>query len=261
MEEKGLSIGVLLKQSWTLFKNNWVLLITTLIAAGAVAFSPIVLEVLLFKPVPIVVALLELLKTLLTIWMFLGLLKIYIALVKGERAQFADLFRGVPMVLNFLVSQLVLGAMMVVAVALVLLVVGGPLWIYLEVQGQDFDRWLTWWSQQPEPYSSVYNWAMIFIWAACLFPVLWIASRFMLMPFFIVDCYEGPVEALKMAGRAARGVTWDLFTLLVVTIVFLIIGFALFGVGLLFTIPIIYIAQTYAYFELIETTSWKGSSN
>lgn len=256
MEEKGLSISILFHRAIQGFYNHWILLIFTSITAWIVFSLSTVIELYLDKPSPIIVALLEILETLLGAWVFLGLLKIYLKIVKGKKPEFLDLFRGFPMILNYIVSQILLILTIFTTIATIFFVLIGPFWIHSLVEGYDVTEWLTWLNQLPRPYDYFSSWISFVGITLFLAPIFWLFVRFLMMPFFIVDYYEGPIEALKMSYKATKGVFWDLLSLVFVSIILIYLGFVVFGIGLTVAFPITYLMLAYAYYELVETTNW-----
>lgn len=84
-------------------------------------------------------------------------------------------------------------------------------------------------------------------------PGFYIMARFWLFPFFILDKDMGPVEALKAASEASEGKRWFLFLLILVLVLLNIAGALLLGIGLLFTIPITFLALALVYRRLTNT--------
>lgn len=74
--------------------------------------------------------------------------------------------------------------------------------------------------------------------AAAVVPGLYFAARFGLAPFFVVGEGCGPFSALGRAGRSSRGHRPRLMLLCLLLLILNLLGAALFGLGLLFTLPV-----------------------
>lgn len=90
-------------------------------------------------------------------------------------------------------------------------------------------------------------------------PGLYVWARYGLFPFFIVDKGVGPIEALKLSSKATEGVRWEIFLLFLACTGLNILGFLIFGVGLLFTIPISLLAITKVYRMLTNNLPATGT--
>jgi hypothetical protein len=84
-------------------------------------------------------------------------------------------------------------------------------------------------------------------------PGFYVLARYGLFPFFVIDKDMGPVEALKAASKASEGKRWFLFLLFIVLALLNIAGILLLGIGVLFTIPITFLALTSVYRRLTNT--------
>jgi len=106
------------------------------------------------------------------------------------------------------------------------------------------------------------NWRMFLSWivAGFLFGIMFTIGLFLLIvpgcyvwakygffPFFILDKQIGPIEALKQSGEATKGYRWPIFLLFLACVGLDILGFLLFGIGLLITTPITLIALATVY--------------
>lgn len=70
--------------------------------------------------------------------------------------------------------------------------------------------------------------------------------------YFIVDKNMGPIESLKASRALTKGVRWQLFCFGVLLVLFNLAGLLCLVVGLLFTIPVTYIASAYVYDQLLK---------
>ena len=78
-------------------------------------------------------------------------------------------------------------------------------------------------------------------------PGIYVAVRFMFLPYIFVDQKLGWKEALAEASRLTEGRRWDLFVFSLALILLNIVGALLLLVGLLVTIPVSMIATTMMY--------------
>lgn len=86
-------------------------------------------------------------------------------------------------------------------------------------------------------------------------PGIYWAIKYAFYPYMVVDKGAGPIEALKLSGKATHGVKWDLLGWFIVAILISIAGFLVVFVGLLAALPIVWIAQAYIYRKLIGEQS------
>jgi len=74
--------------------------------------------------------------------------------------------------------------------------------------------------------------------------------KYQFAPFLILDKNLRPWAAIKASGRLTRGHLGVLFGLWIMSILIILAGAAVFGVGLLVAVPVVILAQTYAYKQL-----------
>ena len=79
--------------------------------------------------------------------------------------------------------------------------------------------------------------------------LIW-AVQFSFYPLLVIDRNLGPIDALKASSMITRGYKWPLAGFYILVIVGNSIGFALFGIGALFTIPFTLLAYAYIYRKL-----------
>jgi len=78
-------------------------------------------------------------------------------------------------------------------------------------------------------------------------PGVWFAVKYQFMPYLIIDKGMEPIEALNAAGEITKGYWLELglFVLCIAGINFL--GILAFGLGLLVTIPVTFLAHAWVY--------------
>lgn len=117
-------------------------------------------------------------------------------------------------------------------------------------------------------YAELYqNWRLFISWLVASFifgfvftlgiillivPGCYILARYGLFPFFILDKDLGPIDGLKQAGKATKGIRGHLFLLFIACFALNILGFILLVIGLFVTIPITLLALTFAYRKIIS---------
>lgn len=79
--------------------------------------------------------------------------------------------------------------------------------------------------------------------------IMW-AVQFSFYPLFVIDRNLGPIDALKASSMITRGYKWQLAGFYILVIIGNGIGFALFGIGAIFTIPFTLLTYAYIYRKL-----------
>lgn len=92
-------------------------------------------------------------------------------------------------------------------------------------------------------------------------PGVILAIKYGFYGYAIVDKDLNPIDALKKSGEITRGAKWDLFLLAVILAVFNIVGALLFGLGLFITVPLSFLASTYAYKTLFAGQKESGEES
>jgi uncharacterized membrane protein len=80
-----------------------------------------------------------------------------------------------------------------------------------------------------------------------IIPGIYVAMRFMFLPYVLVDQKLGWKEALKEASRLSEGNRLNLFGFVILLAIMNVVGALLLLVGLLVTAPVSYIAMTMMY--------------
>lgn len=257
MEEKGLSPGMLLHQAWALFKKNWLFLITVFLVGYAVILIPSFLQIWYNKPGAFMQGVFAILGILFSLFVTIGWIKVTLKLVKGEKRSFSDLFKGFPLILNLLVADVLIVLSLIIIPTLIFLFFALPGIFIVSTQEGEIAQW-----GAHHPFLMIIA-AISFLAGivAAAFSFYYLFLSLILTPYFIVDCYEGPVEAMRMSYRASKGVKWDLFSIVFITIILFILGFLSFVLGVLVAAPLLYLVYALAYRELVETTRWQGIVN
>lgn len=83
--------------------------------------------------------------------------------------------------------------------------------------------------------------------------LIWM-TKFVFFGWFVIDKGAGPIEALQLSSEATMGAKWDVFGLIVVTILLSFIGILSLGVGYLVAAPVSILATAFAYRKLVAQT-------
>lgn len=76
--------------------------------------------------------------------------------------------------------------------------------------------------------------------------------KFQFAPFLVIDKKISPLAAIKKSGDMTKGYLWALFGLWLMSILIIIAGAVVFGVGLFVAVPVTVLAQVYAYRKLLK---------
>lgn len=80
--------------------------------------------------------------------------------------------------------------------------------------------------------------------------IVW-AVKFQFYPYFIMEKGLGPVEALKMSSRIAKGSKWHLFLFDLVSMGVILLGVLALLVGLIVAIPVVMVGTATIYRKLL----------
>jgi uncharacterized membrane protein len=83
-------------------------------------------------------------------------------------------------------------------------------------------------------------------------PGIYLALKFHLFSYLIVDKNLGAIDALKESAKITKGSMWNLLIFWIVTMIVVIIGAILFLVGLLVAVPVVLVAGGYVYNKLVK---------
>lgn len=80
-----------------------------------------------------------------------------------------------------------------------------------------------------------------------IIPGIILAIRFQFAPFLVIEHKMRPIEAMKTSWKMTEGLGWQLFLFGLATAAIGLIGFLLFGIGLLIAQPVIWLAEIMVY--------------
>lgn len=84
-------------------------------------------------------------------------------------------------------------------------------------------------------------------------PGVWFAVKYQFMPYLIIDKGMEPVEALKAAGEITKGYWLELFLFVLCIVGINFLGVLAFGLGLLVTIPVTFLAHAWIYRSFVPS--------
>jgi uncharacterized membrane protein len=79
--------------------------------------------------------------------------------------------------------------------------------------------------------------------------IIW-SIKFRYYPYLMVDRKTGVLESLRLSSRITDGNKWRIFLFNIVTMLIVLLGFILLGVGILAAIPVTMLASAYVYRKL-----------
>jgi len=85
-------------------------------------------------------------------------------------------------------------------------------------------------------------------------PGLYLGVIFQFAPFLVLDKDMGPIQALKESLSLTKQVRWELFFFDVLVVLANLVGNLLFGLGVLVTVPVTFLAITYVYRGLLNSS-------
>jgi uncharacterized membrane protein len=194
-----------LKTGWNITKDNFIFFLLATIVLFLISSLGSLIPTNAVKAQPSLGAIrfvLDVISIFLSILINLGLIKVMLMFLDGQKPKFKELFSLSNKVITMFASSLLYG--LIVMGGFILLIVPGLIW----------------------------------------------GLKFSLYKYFIVEKNAGPVEALKLSAQATGGAKWNLFLFGFVCAGVNILGLLCFGIGLLFTIPLTWIAMTFVYRKL-----------
>ena len=81
-------------------------------------------------------------------------------------------------------------------------------------------------------------------------PGIIVSLGLILAPYFVVDQEMGPIEAMGASWESSKGQKGDLFLLSLLSVVVLVLGFCVFGVGVFVALPVVHLATSVAYMSI-----------
>jgi uncharacterized membrane protein len=80
-----------------------------------------------------------------------------------------------------------------------------------------------------------------------IIPGIIFAIKYQFVPYLIIDKKMSLSEAFKASNKMASGVQPSLFLFMILSILVQFVGFICLGIGLFFTIPLVWLAMLYIY--------------
>ena len=166
--------------------------------------------------------------TLFSVWLRSGMILFLIKLGRGDQAEFADLFRGGPFVLNVVLSAIVF------FLGMALLAVPGAAATLLALV-------LT--NQEHPAFFATFGISVLLT----LVPISIYSLMFMQYQYLVIDQRLGPIAALLKSREIMAGNKLMYFVLMLVGSAITLMGCLAFCVGALFAIPYSMLLLTVAY--------------
>jgi hypothetical protein len=83
-----------------------------------------------------------------------------------------------------------------------------------------------------------------------IIPGIYLALKYALFSYYIIDKGLGPIAALKASGEATQGNKWNLLGFYLLCVLINIVGVLLIFIGLVVTIPVTALAMAFVYRRL-----------
>lgn len=218
-----------LQFGWTTTKSNLGFFIVVLIVVAVVHLFPILISDS-FSAMPDLAAMIQFVTFVLSIIVYMGLIKITLLVCDNKQPQLSHLFSCFPLLLKYLIGSILY----------ILIVFGGmALFIFLGLWG-----W-------PEPPSTtrlviVIGGLVLFIFLG----VVW-AMKFYFYNYLIIDMELGPIEALKGSAAITKDARWEVFVFDLLVTSITVLGLLALLVGLFLAIPVTMVATAFVYRRLL----------
>jgi len=225
----------IITSSWNILKPNFGLLVLAIIFIFCLnlflgMIQNRLLEDLTFQSILFTVA-----AYLFQMGLNLGMLRICLNLVHNRKGDFSHLFGSFNLLIPYLMASLL--------VILILLVSATPgIVLLLSSISGDLDTLPT--IKSLEGMSMVIPVLIIFI------PFVYISLRLQFYDYFLVDEECGIIDAVKKSAAITKGYVMELFLLGAVMSIIVLISIIPLGAGLLISVPLAIMVNTYVYEKL-----------
>jgi len=232
MESKGFSIGTLLKRGWRLMKQHLGL------------FLVFEVVMIVFGVIPALVAgiypdlqmgwtvLIGIVSFLFVVVIHIGLFRLSLNSIDDVPLSMKDLFSGFTILIQWIVASIIF-----------VLIVGIPVAL-----GAGIAALLA--------HTEVVILGALGVFVVILTYILsiYLATRFWLWPFVMIDKTTNPITALQKSSLIGHGAKWDILLCVFATWLVMYLGFVVFGVGVFVALPIAMITQAGMYRVLESQT-------
>ncbi len=165
----------------------------------------------------------------------LGMLRIYLNLMHNQEGDFPQLFSSFHLLIPYLMASL-----LVIAILLFAAIPG--IVLLLSSISVDLDTFPT--------IESFEGLSMVIPILIIIIPFVYISLRFQFYDYFLVDEECGIVEAVKKSAAITKGYVMELFLLGAVMSIIVLISIIPLGVGLLISVPLAIMVNTYVFEKL-----------
>jgi len=169
-------------------------------------------------------------------FVYLGMLKVFLKLYKGEKANFYDLFSQYYLILRYLLVGLII---FLVALGLLMTFLGTIVFILALSKLSSFVKMI--------------SIVLVVLSAIAFFVVLIILFvRLSFFDYLIVDKNYSAIESLKNSLLITKGNTLRIIIFYILQFLIALSGLLLLGIGVLITLSIAFMARTYVYKQLVS---------
>ena len=225
----------IITSSWNILKPNLGLLVLAIVFIFALNLFLSIIQERLLEDVTFQSILFTVAAYLFQMGLNLGMLRICLNLIHNKEGEFHQLFGSFNLLIPYLMSSLF--------VILILLAAASPgIALLLSSISVDFGTLPT--IDSLEGVSMVIPLLIIFI------PFVYISLRLQFYDYYLVDEESGIIDAVKKSAAITKGYVMELFLLGTVMSIIVLISIIPLGAGLLISIPLATMVNTYVYEKL-----------
>ena len=225
----------IITSSWNILKPNLGLLVLAIVFIFALNLFLGIIQERLLEDVTFQSILFTVAAYLFQMGLNLGMLRICLNLIHNKEGEFHQLFGSFNLLIPYLMSSLF--------VILILLAAASPgIALLLSSISVDFGTLPT--IDSLEGVSMVIPLLIIFI------PFVYISLRLQFYDYYLVDEECGIIDAVKKSAAITKGYVMELFLLGTVMSIIVLISIIPLGAGLLISIPLATMVNTYVYEKL-----------
>lgn len=234
MNTKEFSVGEALKKGWSTMKSHFWFYVLTIIVGTIISIIPYAcyqwaIETGANQWIAIVASIVGFFISLMV---SLGYINVSLRYVDGKKVHLGHFFAVFPRFFTYFISGILYLLLTYIGYWLVLL-------------PTSFFGW--WLDIYENPFYGAF-WGIVFVLSSIL--GVYLAVKFALFPYFIVDKRAGPIEALEGSGKATTGAKWDLLALFILIAIVTALGALFFIIGLFAALPTTWVATAFVYRHL-----------
>lgn len=165
----------------------------------------------------------------------LGMLRIYLKIIREKEVDFGQLFGSFHLLISYLLATIVMLALIVVAASPGII-------LLLSSIASDWENLSN--------LDSFSNLSMFLAILLILVPTVYLSIRLQFYDYFIVDEECGIIESIQKSAAISKGHVMELFLLGAVLAIIILISLIPLGAGLILSIPLGGMATSYVYLKL-----------